>query len=84
MVAKKDSPLIIGVGDQESFIASDVPADKDTGMRIFGILPTQRLTVSNVKDPNKLYENIGLRGGDIITAVNGEKVEHGWEFDNLI
>ena len=26
LVAKKDSPLIIGVGDQESFIASDVPA----------------------------------------------------------
>lgn len=26
LIAKKDSPLIIGVGDQESFIASDVPA----------------------------------------------------------
>ena len=26
VVAKKDCPLIIGVGDQESFIASDVPA----------------------------------------------------------
>ncbi len=26
LVARKDSPLIIGVGDQESFVASDVPA----------------------------------------------------------
>jgi len=69
---------------KEFSIASDVPADKNTDMRIFGILPTQRLTVANVKDPNKLYENTGLLGGDTIVAVDGEKVKHGWEFDNLI
>jgi len=36
VVARKDSPLIIGVGDRESFIASDVPAVLDyTGRVIY-------------------------------------------------
>ena len=34
VVAKKDSPLIIGVGDRENFIASDVPAILDHTDRV--------------------------------------------------
>ncbi|NQE46194.1 Glutamine--fructose-6-phosphate aminotransferase [isomerizing] [ANME-1 cluster archaeon GoMg2] len=34
VVARKDSPLIIGVGDRENFIASDVPAVLDQTNRI--------------------------------------------------
>lgn len=36
IVAKKDSPLVIGIGDRENFIASDVPAFLDhTGRVIY-------------------------------------------------
>jgi glucosamine--fructose-6-phosphate aminotransferase (isomerizing) len=34
VVAKKDSPLIIGIGDRENFIASDVPAILDYTNRV--------------------------------------------------
>lgn len=34
VVARKDSPLIIGVGDRENFIASDVPAVLDQTNRV--------------------------------------------------
>jgi len=34
IVAKKDSPLIIGIGDRENFIASDVPAILDYTNRV--------------------------------------------------
>ena len=34
VVARKDSPLIIGVGDRENFIASDVPAVLDSTDRV--------------------------------------------------
>ncbi|MFC1898969.1 glutamine--fructose-6-phosphate transaminase (isomerizing) [Chloroflexota bacterium] len=59
VVARKDSPLIIGVGDQETFIASDVPAILDY---------TDRLIYLEDGD-------IGVLSGDNIKIFkNGEEV----------
>ncbi len=54
VVARKDSPLIIGVGDRENFIGSDVPAVLDyTGRVIYledgdvGVITKEGVNVSN-------------------------------------
>jgi len=69
---------------KEFSIKADVPTDKDTSLRILGILPADSLTIAEVEDPNVLYENTGLLPGDVITAVDGKKVRHSWEFEELI
>ena len=54
VVAKKDSPLIIGVGDRENFIASDVPAILDYTARVIyledddiGVITTDNIKVKS-------------------------------------
>jgi len=54
IVARKDSPLIIGVGDRENFIASDVPAILDYTSRVIyledddiGIITADNITVKS-------------------------------------
>ena len=53
VVARKDSPLIIGVGDRENFVASDVPAILDYTSRVIyledddiGVITPDKVKVS--------------------------------------
>ena len=54
------------------------------GIRGFGILPANTLTVAKVEDPNKLLAETGFISGDKIVAVNGKEIEYMWEFEEII
>ena len=56
----------------------------ELGIRGFGILPAETLTVAKVKDPNKLLTDTGFTSGDKIVAVNGRKIKHMWQFKDII
>ncbi|MFH1615922.1 MAG: site-2 protease family protein [Planctomycetota bacterium] len=65
-------------------IAADVPTDKGTDLRIFGIFPAYTLTVAAVTEPNAVSETLGLLPGDVVTAADGSKVDYSWQFDEEI
>ncbi|MBN1804414.1 MAG: site-2 protease family protein, partial [Sedimentisphaerales bacterium] len=62
-----------------SVIPEDMPG---VGFKGFGILPASTLTIAEVENPEVLLENTGLKAGDVLTAVNGEKIGQFWEYIN--
>jgi regulator of sigma E protease len=54
-------------------------------VRLFGIYsPPSSLTVAQVKTPDQLMENTGLKGNDRIVAADGQAIEHYWELREII
>ncbi len=52
--------------------------------REFGVLDPLSLSISQISEPNVLRERTGLLPGDRIVAVNGNAVEHYWQFDQVV
>jgi regulator of sigma E protease len=64
-----------------NIIARDMPG---AGFRGFGILPAFMLEMAKVEKPEVLFAATGLKPGDILTAVNGEKIEQSWQYTEKI
>jgi regulator of sigma E protease len=52
--------------------------------REFGILEPWSLTIARVAEPNILKERTSLLPGDRVVAINGQKVEHHWQFNRIV
>ncbi len=66
-----------------AIVPERVPSE---GMRAFGIVAPQSLKVAHLsrKGANKLFKNTGLKGGDIIKAVDDRQVQTYWEFEEAV
>ncbi len=60
-----------------SVVAEDMPG---LGFKGFGILPASTITIAKVKEPDALLERTGLQADDVLAAVNGERIEHFWQY----
>jgi len=56
----------------------------DRGVREFGIYKPDTLEIAEVLEPNVLFESVGLKPGDKIVAADGKKVEHYWQFAEVV
>jgi len=58
-------------------IAKELPG---AGFRGLGITPSFTLELAKVETPEALFEATGLKAGDVLTAVDNEKVEQQWQY----
>jgi len=52
------------------------------GFKGFGIVPANTLTVAKIENPELLLETTGLKAGDVLSAVDGGKIEHFWQYSD--
>lgn len=71
IVAKKDNPLIIGLGDKEGFVASDIPALADYTNKIIYLQDGEFAEVK--RDEAIVYNDKGIKTDREITVVDVEK-----------
>ncbi len=50
------------------------------GIKGIGIVPAESLEIAKVAKPKQLYEQSGVKPGDVLTAIDGSKVEQFWQF----
>jgi regulator of sigma E protease len=70
-----------GSVQETTLVAERLPGSQ---FRDFGIEPPESLTIAPVAEPNLLQERTGLMPGDRIVAVNGQKVDHYWDFAAVV
>jgi regulator of sigma E protease len=83
----KDSPIDFKVkktdGNIEdiNIVAVQIPG---TGLKGIGIHPATSLEIAKVQDPKQLEGQYGLKSGDVLTEVDGEKVEQSWQLSKKL
>jgi membrane-associated protease RseP (regulator of RpoE activity) len=62
-----------------------VPVQLPTaGLKGIGILPATSLEIAQMQNTKQMYEQYGLKPGDVLTAVDGEKIEQFWQFSEKL
>ncbi|MFA6185803.1 MAG: site-2 protease family protein [Phycisphaerae bacterium] len=64
-----------------NIIAKELPG---AGFRGFGILPSFTLEMAKIETPEAFLAATGLKAGDILTTVDGEKIEQPWQYTEKI
>ncbi|MDD5134383.1 MAG: site-2 protease family protein [Phycisphaerae bacterium] len=64
-----------------SIVAKEMPG---VGYRGFGILPGGSLEIAKVANPADLFERTGLKAGDVLTEIDGEKIEYFWQYNDKL
>ena len=54
------------------------------GYRGFGILPAISLEIGKVQQPEKLYEQTGLKAGDVLIGADQDKIEQFWQLSTKL
>jgi regulator of sigma E protease len=67
--------------EETTLVAESLPGSQ---FRDFGITQPLSLKIASVAEPNVLRERTGLRPGDSIVAVDGQKVNHYWELSRIV
>lgn len=86
-LAGKDQPVkmtvkkIDGKIEDINIVPANIP---DMGIKGFGIEPPATLEIAKVQDPKVLKDQSGLEAGDVLTAVDGKKVEYFWQFYDIL
>jgi regulator of sigma E protease len=79
-------PVTVRRADGSTFETTLVAENLGRSFREFGIDEPRSLTVAQVSKPGVeiLQKRTGLLPGDRVVAVNGQKVEHHWQFNQIV
>jgi len=79
-------PATVRRADGSLFSTTLVGENLGRSFREFGIMEPLSLTIAQISEPSIkiLQERTKLLPGDRVVAVNGQKVEHHWQFNEII
>jgi regulator of sigma E protease len=77
MEVKKTDGSIVEI----SIVPEKIP---EIGIKGFGIEQAATLEIAKLKDYKEMEKKLGLKPGDVLTAVNDQPIEHFWEYSQII
>jgi regulator of sigma E protease len=77
-------PATVRRADGSLFETTLVAENLGRSFREFGVMEPLSLTIAQVSEPNILQERTKLLPGDRIVAANGQKVDHHWQFNEIV
>jgi regulator of sigma E protease len=77
-------PATVRRADGSEFKTMLMAENLGRSFREFGIMEPLSLTIAQVSEPNILQERTKLLPGDRVVAVNGQKVDQHWQFNEIV